>query len=70
MAGLLIKYGASLMKIFILIDLEVYLLNGKYSRMLLWGYEKEWDDPQFRENFELLSIRASKWLETHPQTTK
>jgi hypothetical protein len=31
---------ASLMKIFILIDMEVYLLNGKDPRMLLWGYEK------------------------------
>ena len=27
------------------------------------GIRKEWDDPQFRENFELLSIRANKWLE-------
>jgi hypothetical protein len=32
--------------------------------------EKEWNDPRFRENFELLERKGSKWLENHPPKIK
>ena len=69
LAGLLIKYG------FLNEDLYFHRFGSlrtewERSKDVIMGIRKEWDDPHFRENFELLSIRASKWLETHPQTTK
>jgi len=69
LAGLLIKYG--------FLNEDLYFdrfgslrTEWERSKDVIIGIRKEWDDPHFRENFELLSIRASKWLETHPQTTK
>ena len=69
LAGLLIKYG--------FLNEDLYFdrfgsLHTEWERSkdIIMGIRKEWDDPQFRENFELLSIRAKKWLENHPQITK
>ena len=69
LAGLLIKYG--------FLNEDLYFdrfgslrTEWERSKDVIMGIRKEWDDPHFRENLELLSARASKWLETHPQTTK
>lgn len=69
LAGLLIKYG--------FLNEDLYFdrygsLHTEWERSkdIIMGIRKEWDDPQFRENFELLSIRAKKWLDNHPQITK
>ena len=47
---------------FILIDLEAYKIEWERSKDIIKGIRKEWANPRFRENFELLSIRAKKWL--------
>lgn len=61
-AGLLIKYG------FLSEDLYFDRFGSlqtewERSKDIIMGIRKEWNDPRFRENFELLSIRARKWLE-------
>jgi hypothetical protein len=33
------------------------------NKSVIYGIRKEWNDPRFRENFELLAIRGNKWLE-------
>jgi hypothetical protein len=38
--------------------------------LVIYDIRKEWNDPRFRENFELLAIRGSKWLESHPPKIK
>lgn len=35
------------------------------TKSVLYGIRKEWNDPRFRENFELLARKGSKWLESH-----
>ena len=37
---------------------------GRY-KSIIYGIRKEWNDPRFRENFELLARKGSKWLESH-----
>lgn len=40
------------------------------TKSVLYGIRKEWNDPRFRENFELLARKGSKWLENHPPKIK
>jgi hypothetical protein len=40
------------------------------TKLVIYGIRKEWNDPRFRENFELLAIRGSKWLESHSPKIK
>jgi hypothetical protein len=35
------------------------------TKSIIYGIRKEWNDPRFRENFELLARKGSKWLESH-----
>jgi hypothetical protein len=69
LAGILIKYGF----------LHENLYFDRYgavqtewenTKLVIYGIRKEWNDPRFRENFELLAIRGSKWLESHPPKIK
>jgi hypothetical protein len=36
------------------------------SRPVVYGLRKEWGEPRYRENFELLAMRGGKWAEKHP----
>jgi hypothetical protein len=45
--------------------MEEYKQNGKVQSQIIYGIRKEWNDPRFRENFELLARKGSKWLESH-----
>ena len=49
--------------------MEEYKQNGKVQ-LIIYGRRKEWNDPKFRENFELLARKGSKWLESHPPKIK
>jgi len=40
------------------------------SRPIIYGLRKEWNEPRFRENFELLARRGRKWLDRHPPKIK
>jgi hypothetical protein len=40
------------------------------TKLVIYGIRKEWNDPRFRENFELLARKGSKWLENHPPKIK
>jgi hypothetical protein len=40
------------------------------TKSVIYGIRKEWNDPRFRENFELLARKGSKWLENHPPKIK
>ena len=40
------------------------------TKSVIYGIRKEWNDPRFRENFELLTRKGSKWLENHPPKIK
>jgi hypothetical protein len=69
LAGILIEYG--------LLDENVYFdrygavqTEWLLTKAVIYGIRKEWDDPRFRENFELLAIRGSKWLESHAPKIK
>ena len=42
--------------------------EGKKS--VIYGIRNEWNDPRFRENFELLARKGSEWLEKHPPKIK
>jgi hypothetical protein len=41
-------------------------IEWKKAKPIVYGLRKEWDEPRFRENFELLSTRGKEWLESHP----
>ena len=65
LAGVLIEYG--------FLDENLYFdrygavqTEWESTKSVVYGIRKEWNDPRFRENFELLAIRGSKWLENHP----
>jgi hypothetical protein len=62
---------------FLICDLTIYLLTyfDRYgglqaewerAKPIIYGIRKEWNDPRFRENFELLAKRGYEWLEKHP----
>jgi hypothetical protein len=36
------------------------------TKSIIYSIRKEWNDPRFRENFEILATRGIKWLENHP----
>jgi hypothetical protein len=69
LAGILIEYG--------FLDENLYFdrygavqTEWENTKLVIYGIRKEWNDPRFRENFELLAIRGSKWLERHPPKIK
>ena len=35
------------------------------TKSVIYGIRKEWNNPRFRENFELLARKGSKWLISH-----
>lgn len=63
--GILIDYG--------FLNEELYFerygsLGAEWERSkhIVYGLRKEWNEPRFRENFELLASRGSKWAKKHP----
>jgi hypothetical protein len=69
LAGVLVEYG--------FLDENLYFdrygavqTEWENTKSVIYGIRKEWNDPRFRENFELLAIRGSKWLESHPPKIK
>ena len=69
LAGILIEYG--------FLDENLYFdrygavqTEWENTKLVIYGIRKEWNDPRFRENFELLAIRGSKWLESHSPKIK
>ena len=69
LAGILIEYG------FLNDDLYFDRYGGAQTewegtKSVIYGIRKEWNDPRFRENFELLARNGSNWLESHPPKIK
>ena len=69
LAGILIEYG--------FLDENLYFdrygavqAEWENTKLVIYDIRKEWNYPRFRENFELLAIRGSKWLESHPPKIK
>jgi hypothetical protein len=69
LAGILIEYG--------FLDENLYFdrygavqTEWENTKLVIYGIRKEWNDPRFRENFELVANRGSKWLESHPPKIK
>ena len=69
LAGILIEYGY--------LDEDLYFdryggaqAEWEGTKAVIYGIRKEWNDPRFRENFELLARKGSKWLESHPPKIK
>jgi hypothetical protein len=65
LAGLLIEYG------FLNEDLYYDRYGGlqaewECAKPIIYGIRKQWNEPRFRENFELLAKRGYEWLENHP----
>ena len=65
LAGLLIEYG--------LLDEDLYYdryggLQAEWERAkpIIYGIRKQWNEPRFRENFELLAMRGREWTDRHP----
>jgi hypothetical protein len=65
LAGLLIEYG--------LLDEDLYYdryggLQAEWERAkpIIYGIRKQWNEPRFRENFELLAKRGREWTDRHP----
>jgi hypothetical protein len=64
LAGTLIEYG--------FLNEDLYFdrygaVQTEWEKVkpIIYGIRKEWDDPRFRENFELLANRGLKWVGTH-----
>ena len=36
------------------------------AKPIIYGIRKQWNEPRFRENFEILAMRGHDWLEKHP----
>src|ERR671927_1578594 len=69
LAGILIEYGS--------LDENLYFdrygdvqTEWEMTKSVIYGIRKEWNDPRFRENFELLAKKGSNWLESHPPKIK
>jgi hypothetical protein len=69
LAGILIEYD--------FLDENLYFdrygavqTEWENTKSVIYGLRKEWNEPRLRENFELLAIRGSKWLESHPPKIK
>jgi Domain of unknown function (DUF4760) len=65
LAGLLIEHG--------ILDEDLYYdryggLQAEWERAkpIIYGIRKLWNEPRFRENFELLAKRGRDWLGRHP----
>jgi Domain of unknown function (DUF4760) len=65
LAGLLIEYG--------FLDENLYYnryggLQAEWegAKPIIYGIRKQWNEPRFRENFEILAKRGQEWLEKHP----
>jgi hypothetical protein len=65
LAGLLIEYG--------FLDENLYYdryggLQAEWERAkpIIYGIRKQWNEPRFRENFEILAKGGHEWLEKHP----
>jgi hypothetical protein len=65
LAGLLIEYGH--------LDEDFYYdryggLQAEWERAkpIIYGIRKQWNEPRFRENFELLANRGREWTDRHP----
>ena len=65
LAGLLIEYG--------FLDENLYYdrygglwAEWERAKPIIYGIRKQWNEPRFRENFELLAKRGQEWLEKHP----
>jgi hypothetical protein len=65
LAGLLLEHG--------FLDENLYFeryggLQAEWERSkpIIYGIRKQWNEPRFRENFELLTKRGRKWLDKHP----
>lgn len=65
LAGLLIEHG--------FLDENLYYdryggLQAEWERAkpIIYGIRKQWNEPRFRENFEVLAKRGHDWLEKHP----
>jgi Domain of unknown function (DUF4760) len=69
LAGLLIEYG--------FLDENIYFdrygglqKEWEIAKPIIYGIRKQWNNPQFRENFEILTIRGKKWIESHSSKIK
>ena len=69
LAGILIEY--------LFLDENLYFdrygagqTEWEGTKSVIYGIRNEWNDPRFRENFELLARKGSKWLENHPPKIK
>jgi hypothetical protein len=65
LAGILIEYG--------FLNENLYFdrygsaqAEWENAKPIIYGIRKEWKDPRFRENFEILATRGMKWIENHP----
>jgi Domain of unknown function (DUF4760) len=65
LAGLLIEYG--------FLDENLYYdrygaLQAEWERAkpIIYGIRKQWNEPRFRENFEILAKSGKDWVEKHP----
>jgi hypothetical protein len=69
LAGLLIEYG--------FLDENIYFdrygglqKEWEISKPIIYGIRKQWNNPYFRENFEILAFKGKKWLESHSSKVK
>jgi hypothetical protein len=65
LAGLLIKKG------FLSADLFFDRYGSLWTewckcRPIIYGLREKWNEPRYRENFQLLAELGKKWQETHP----
>ncbi|HEX7257679.1 MAG TPA: DUF4760 domain-containing protein [Nitrososphaeraceae archaeon] len=69
LSGLLIEYG--------FLDENIYFdrygglqKEWEIAKPIIYGIRKQWDNPHFRENFEILAIRGKSWIESHSSKIK
>ncbi len=69
LAGVLVEYG--------FLNEDLYFdrygsiqAEWERSKPIVYGLRKEWNEPRFRENFELLAIRGRRWLQRHSPKIK
>jgi hypothetical protein len=41
-------------------------IEWEKSKPIIYGLRREWSEPRYRENFQILSSRGRNWLENHP----
>jgi hypothetical protein len=69
LSGLLIEYG--------FLDENLYFdrygalqKEWEKAKPIIYGIRKQWNNPRFRENFEILAIRGKNWIESHSPKIK